>query len=577
MQFGTRIEMKTQDQLFQSFSNLKTLNITDKKSLIKRYEELLSMDLTTTKQAIEFQRQRDEITKHGINEWAESYFLTTTDVADEKKRERQEYYEQQILPLTQEWDQKLTKKFLDAESCKKLKAPFSILRRNLNSEFELFREKNIVLHKESTRLRNEITELQGKLTATYRGKEMPLSQFYPLMESTDRAVRKDAYEGRGAAEESVCDVIDKKFDQLLKIRSQIAKNADCDSYTKYRFKELQRFDWDEKDCFQFHDSVKKHIVPLREKLDEQRLSSLNLDSIRPYDTAVDIFGREPLKIYEKGDTKTLIEGAGKIVKAIDDELYQFFLQIKKNNLFDLDARNNKAPGGYMLMYPVYEQASVFYNCAGMSLDLMVLLHELGHCFHYFLGKNVEPYPLQNWSPEVAEGGSMSMEFIGLENLEEFVESDQAKRMKEDRLRSIIGLFTYCAQGDEFQHWIYANPGHNKQERRDKWTELSVTYSPGIDRSGYEQRMSKIGWQYLHILQIPYYLIDYSISELLALSVWDRYKKDPKDGIEKYKQGCSLAASKSVPDLYNAFGTKLSFGEEVIEPLASRLMTELSLG
>ncbi len=76
--------------------------------------------------------------------------------------------------------------------------------------------------------------------------------------------------------------------------------------------------------------------------------------------------------------------------------------------------------------------------------------------------------------------------------------------------------------------------------------------------------------------MPFYFIDYSISELLALTIWDRYKQDPVDGIARYKNGCRLAASKTVPEIYEMFGTKLNFGDEVIAPLAKRLASELKL-
>ncbi len=360
------------------------------------------------------------------------------------------------------------------------------------------------------------------------------------------------------------------------MRQGLAKNAGFKSYTEYRFKELQRFDWDQSHCFEFHQAVKKHILPLRDKLLEQRKKNLKLDSLKPYDRGVDIHGRGPLRIYKKGDSETMIDGAAKIIKAIDDELYIYFCKMRENNLFDLDSRENKAPGGYMLMYPIYEQASIFYNGSGLASDLLVFLHELGHCFHYFLGKEIQPYALQNWTSEVAEAGSMSMEYIGLEKMEHYLDADKCKRIKEDKLRSIIGLFIHCSKGDEFQHWLYANPGHSSQMRRDKWKELSRIYSRGIDFDGYEDELAKFDWQYLHILQMPYYLIDYAISELLALTVWDRYKKDPADGIARYKNGCRVAASKTVPEIYKMFGTKLSFGEDVISPLAKRLRSELGL-
>lgn len=66
----------------------------------------------------------------------------------------------------------------------------------------------------------------------------------------------------------------------------------------------------------------------------------------------------------------------------------------------------------------------------------------------------------------------------------------------------------------------------------------------------------------------------TVYEILALSIWDKYKKDPELGLKYYKEGCRLAASKSVPQIYNAFGTTLSFGDEALGPLAERIGKEL---
>ncbi len=561
---------------FEKLESLKTLTITDENKLKIIYEDLLLMEISTKEQVLNFQKQRDLIEMHNVNEMAECYFLMTIDVANESNKKRKDHYEQVISPLTSEYNEKLNRKFLESAAGQSLGAPYDILRRNQQSENDIFCKENIELQKEIDQLSSELTEIQGKMMADWKGEKVPLPMIYPFLESTNRQIRKESYEALNAAKLEVSDATDVIFDKLLNLRQQVAKNAGFDNYTKYRFKELQRFDWDESHCFEFHAAVKKHILPLRDKLLEKRKLGLGLDLLKRYDLAVDVHGREPLRIYEEGKTETLIEGAGKIIKSIDSELFEYFCKIRDNKLLDLDSRENKAPGGYMVMYPVFEQASVFYNGVGLADDLMVLLHELGHCFHYFLGKDIRPYALQNWTSEVAEGGSMSMEFIGLEKMHEYLDDEKCKRIKEDRLVSIIDLFSSCAKGDEFQHWLYANPGHSSQMRRDKWTELNRIYARGIDLHEYEDQASKVQWQFSHILQMPYYYIDYAISELLALSIWDRYKADPTDGIACYKKGCSTGASKTVPEIYEMFGTKLNFGEEVIAPLAKRLEVELGL-
>lgn len=560
----------------EKFQSLKTIPITNEVALKKIYEELLSMNLNSKDDVLNFQSKRDVIEKHNINEMCECYFLMTTDISNTEKQKRKEHHDQVIAPLVKEYDEKLNQKFLASKVAQEMDGAFKLLRRNQKNEMDLFCKDNLALDAEMEMITNEITEIQGKQLVSWKGEELPIPAIYPFLKSNDRQVRKEAFEALTQANLKVHVEIDEKFEKLLGLRNQIAKNAGFTSYTKYRFKEMRRFDWDESHCKDFHAAVKQYIVPLVKKLMDKRKKNLKIESIQPYDMGVDIYGRDPLRIYNEGDTASLIEGTGKIIKAIDEELYKYFSEIKKNHLLDLDSRPNKAPGGYMVMYPVFEQASIFYNGVGLAGDLMVLLHELGHCFHYFLGKDVAPYSLQNWTSEVAEAGSMSMEFIGLENMHEYLTPDQCQRIKEDRLMSTVRLFTMCARGDEFQHWLYANPGHSNQMRRDKWKELTRIYNPGADDSLYEDELAKTEWQFAHILNMPFYFIDYAISELLALTIWDRYKKDPKEGIDRYKAGCSVAASKTVPEIYEVFGTKLNFGKEVIAPLAKRLESELKL-
>lgn len=568
--------MQSSAHPFQGLETLKTINVADASELKNHYENLLSMDISSKEEFLRFQMQRDLIDMHFVNEMAESHFLNSIDVSNDVNKKRKDHFEQVISPLFREYDDRLNKKFLESPIPKELGETYKILIRNLRAANELYRIENLELHKQIDQISSRIQEIQAKMLADWNGEKVPLPILHPFLKSSSRDERKKAYESLLSAQLEVAEVVDGLFDQLLSLRHQVAKNAGYSSYTPYRFKELNRFDWNESDCFEFHRAVKELILPVREKLLRKRRRLLELNTLKPFDLSVDMYGRDPLMLYEKGRSQDLIEGAGKIVRAIDSELYKYFCEIRDNGLLDLETRKNKAPGGYMVMYPIYEKASVFYNGSGLAQDLMVVLHELGHCFHYFLGKNIRPFGLQAWTSEVAEAGSMSMEYMGLERLQEYLDADSAKRVKEDKLMSILGLFVMCAKGDEFQHWLYSNPGHSSESRKEKWLQLSKEYSAEIDMDGYEEAESKVSWQFGHILNMPFYLIDYSISELLALSIWDRYKKDPADGIDRYKKGCSIAASKTVPEIYETFGTKLSFNKPVIAPLAKRLEQELGL-
>ena len=52
------------------------------------------------------------------------------------------------------------------------------------------------------------------------------------------------------------------YNQLIEKRNKEAINAGFKNYRDYRFKELGRFDYTAADCFQFHEAVKLHVMPL---------------------------------------------------------------------------------------------------------------------------------------------------------------------------------------------------------------------------------------------------------------------------------------------------------------------------
>ena len=68
-----------------------------------------------------------------------------------------------------------------------------------------------------------------------------------------------------------------------------------------KFEELGRFDYTKEDCFQFHEAVKLHVLPLVNKLYEQKKKKLGLDTLRPWDIEAEPAGIQPLKPFKTGE------------------------------------------------------------------------------------------------------------------------------------------------------------------------------------------------------------------------------------------------------------------------------------
>lgn len=561
---------------FKQFDQLIQFDVTDVDVLKKKYHELLEMNLSSEEELRVFLKKRDILDIHGVTAWSRAFILKSCDSTNQNLKKQFEHFSEKIDPIISEYEEKLNKAFLNSPQAKNLGQPFNILRRNLQSSLELFSKENIPIDQKIEELTLNVSDIQSEMMVEFNGERITIPKAEYYLKSTDRQVRKSAYDAILQVKLKNNDAVDKIFDELVTLRFKKAKNSGYENYTDYRFKELKRFEWNPKECFEFHKAVIKYLVPIHTKFNESKAKKLNVPKIKPYDVFVDHSGREPFRIFEEGQNTKMIDGVGRIVKAIDEELYDYFSIIKDHQMMDLESRANKTPGGFMLSYPLYEQVSILDNGIGAPEEIGYLLHELGHCFHYFMGKDILPFSLQDWPSEVAEAGSMSMEYMGLEELHHYLPKDQCLRLKEEKLIRALEMFIGCARGDEFQHWLYAEKERSTDERAEKWFELTKKYFPSVDYSDYEENYAKTNWKTTHILEMPFYWIDYAISEILAMTIWDKYKIDPKMAVKYYKDGCSLAASKSVNDIYKAFGTQLCFDAAVIQPIANRISNELGL-
>ena len=356
------------------------------------------------------------------------------------------------------------------------------------------------------------------------------------------------------------------YSQLIHKRNEVAKNAGFANYRDYKFVELGRFDYTKEDCYQFHEAVKLHVLPLIEKIYQKKKEKLGLDTLRPWDTEAEPEGIQPLKPFT--DWNDLYE---KSVKCFE-QLNPFFADClrKMNELkhFDLESRKGKAPGGYNC--PLTESGApfIFMNAAGQMSDVTTMVHEGGHAIHSFLSHNLELSAFKEYPMEIAEVASMSMELFSMNHWEAFFNNaEDLKRAKEHQLERTITIFPWIAIIDKFQHWVYENPQHTIEERTTRWMEILKEFSTNsIDYTGLDAYRD-IGWQrQLHLFEVPFYYIEYGIAQLGAIGLWMQYRQNPEQALENYINALSLGGTKTLPELYAAAGLKFDLSPEHIKTL-----------
>ena len=304
------------------------------------------------------------------------------------------------------------------------------------------------------------------------------------LENTDRTVREAAYRAIDERRMQDAERISEIYDELIQIRHQTALNAGFEGFQQYMFAAMHRFDYTIQDCLKFHDSIEAVCQPLRHQNDEKRRTTLGLDSLRPWDLSVDILGRSPLVPFN--EINEMVEGCSNIFHSMSDELGNLFDELDANDCLDLDSRKGKAPGGYQYYLQKSRLPFIFMNAAGTQRNVETMIHEAGHAFHSFFSGHLELMHERDAPIEFAEVASMSMELMTHPQWEEFYNPEEANRARRDHLDGIISFLPWMATIDSFQHWIYANPGHTREERITKWLEIGERFGAKINFEDFEE-------------------------------------------------------------------------------------------
>jgi oligoendopeptidase F len=499
--------------------------------------------------------------------------IEMTRATDDPERERRYLdFVENVQPHREPWHDRLRRKLV--ENAGRFPLPrkrYEVLERSIRNAIELFREENIPLEVEHAKLIQQHQKITGAMMVTYQGRELTLQQLDRFLEEPDRTVREETF--RLGSERFLQDAraLDELYDQMVKLRDQIARNADCPDYRAYAFKAMERFDYTPEDCLAFHDAIEAVVLPAVRQLADERKRKLGVETLRPWDLAVDPENRPPLRPFETDEQ--LKAGCNQIFHRVDRELGRIFDTLRERQLLDLDSRKGKAPGGYQESYEERREPFIFMNAVGTEGDVRTLLHEGGHAFHTWACRNDPLLAYRHYPIEFAEVASMGMEMLALPHLEEFY-GDQTNRARKRFLENLVRFFPYMARVDAFQHWVYTHLDASSEQRKDHWQQLTRRFSPHVDWSGLEAYDRHSWHRKLHFFEVPFYYVEYGIAQLGALQVWMNSKKDYDHAVALYRNGLALGGSRPLPELFEAAGLKFDFSEKTLRPLIEAVMEEI---
>lgn len=452
---------------------------------------------------------------------------------------------------------------------------YDVLIRQWQADVEIFREQNIPIETEVTKLVNEYDKIGSAMTVEFRGKEYTLQQMVKFLEEPDRATREESW--RLATQRRLRDreAIETLFDQLFKFRQQIARNAGMPSFREFIWKSTKRFDYTPQDVRLFCDSIARTVVPLVDELDRRRAQDLKLPALRPWDQAVDPLNRPPLKPFAPDDIESFVTKTHSIFERLSPQLAEDFALMRRRGNLDLGSRKGKQPGGYQCSLQEVREPFIFMNAAGLNGDLRVLLHEGGHAFHLLACRNEPLVFLRSAPMEFCEVASIAMEFFGTPHLDVFYNPADHARSLRQHFEFTIRFLPWMAIIHSFQDWMYSNPSHSRAARTEEWLRLLDRYHSKLDWTGIEDVKQASWHRQLHIFNFPFYYVEYGIAQLGALQLWMKSLDDPQQALANYRAGLALGGTRSLPELFSGAGIVFDFSERTIAPLIQAVSEELS--
>jgi len=486
-------------------------------------------------------------------------------IHDEDAKAEKEYYDS-IGPDIQEVYNKLDKAIDSSTFKDELREEWGdTYLKNIEMDLKTFDPKIKEMLRQETDLRNEYTKMIGGAKIEFDGETYNLAGLAPSHLDKDRDVRKRSYAARFGWFEENADAFDQLYDKLVKLRHKIATTLGYDNFTELGYLRMSRSDYGPGEVANFRKQIVDCVVPIVEKLKEQKKAILDLDHLYFYD-GINFKEGDPKP---KGTPDELVEVARQMYHELSPETGEFFDIMINEDLMDLVNRDGKMGGGFCTSFPKYDRPYIFSNFNGTDHDVTVLTHEAGHAFQCYSSRK-QPLVGYLWpTMESAEIHSMSMEFFTWPWMDTFFK-EETDRFKYKHLAGSLSFLPYGACVDHFQHWVYENPEATPADRKAQWLELEGIYLPGRDYDDIEFPKTGGIWQgQLHIYQYPFYYIDYTLAQTCSFQFWVKSEKNRAEAWKDYYRLCQAGGSQPFTGLVELAGLTSPFAEGCLENVVEK--------
>ena len=322
-------------------------------------------------------------------------------------------------------------------------------------------------------------------------------------------------------------------------------------------------------------SICKKNSPVFQKFFAQKAKMLKIKKLRRYD----VYAPAAANIKEKNysynkSVKLVFESLGKFSGSLEEYARKIF----NENHIDSAIRQGKRDGAFCSTLTPKITPFVLVNFTGKSRDVFTLAHELGHAVHSQAAQN-KSILVQDAPLPLAETASTFSELLLYDNLSDKISDNEKKIMLSEK---IDDLYATILRQSFFT--IFEVDAHKQIGDGTTIDEISKTYLQNLkEQFGNSVDITNdfaIEWSCIpHFYHTPFYCYAYSFGNLLALSLFQRYKKEGKDFVPSYINILAAGGSQKPEKLLSEYGFDIrspKFWQEGFDYIKEQVKTLSSL-
>lgn len=399
------------------------------------------------------------------------------------------------------------------------------------------------LSQEEAALKAEYRDLTSELLVSYDDETKTLDEW---LEADSYSVYIGALK---AYYEQYNSRIGDVYVRLVKVRQQLAKALEYDSYAAYSYDMEYERDYTPEQGKQFLSEIREYLLPVMEMAQNNRaLSRLSVGSAT------------------ESQMKQMLRSAAENLGGTVWDAYRF---METYELYDISKSSKKIDASFQTYLQDYEAPFLLVNAKGSGTDYSTFAHEFGHYVdsYYNYGANEDI--------ETAETFSQAMEFLAL-SYNDTLSEKQRSDLLQYGLYDMLETFVYQGAYADFEERVYALPENEItiEKINDIYRQVCKDYN--VYEDGFDFYYSQSWIDVLHFFEVPYYIISYCVSAETALQVYQLEAAHNGDGVDAYFRLLDRDYEAGIRQVMQDALMEDPFGEDVLKTTADLFIDKLRL-